>query len=115
METFQALLTRKLAEALTAADLPQAGAVTPATDARFGDYQTNAALVLAKQLGENPRALAQKIAGHLAVSEWCDPPAIAGAGFINLTLRSSTIAAKTAELLHDERLGVSKTAVPKRI
>ncbi|MEY2488484.1 MAG: arginyl-tRNA synthetase, partial [Verrucomicrobiota bacterium] len=115
METFQALLTRKLAEALTAADLPQAGAVTPATDARFGDYQTNAALVLAKQLGENPRTLAQKIVDHLAVGEWCDPPTIAGAGFINLTLRPETIAAKTAELLRDERLGVEKVAVTKRI
>jgi arginyl-tRNA synthetase len=115
METFQALLTQKLAEALTAADLPQAGAVTPATDARFGDYQTNAALVLAKQLGQNPRALAQKIVDHLAVSEWCDPPAVAGAGFINLTLRAETIAAQTAELLGDERLGVEKAATPKRI
>jgi arginyl-tRNA synthetase len=115
METFQALLTRKLAEALTAVDLPQAGAVTPATDARFGDYQTNAALVLAKQLGQNPRALAQKIVDHLAVSEWCDPPTIAGAGFINLTLRVETIAAQTAELLRDERLGVEKAAAPKRI
>jgi arginyl-tRNA synthetase len=115
METFQALLTRKLAEALTAARLPQAGTVTPATDARFGDYQTNAALVLAKQLGENPRALAQKIVGHLAVSEWCDPPAIAGAGFINLTLQRATIARQTADLLRDERLGVAKAAAPKRI
>jgi arginyl-tRNA synthetase len=115
METFQALLTRKLAEALTAAGLPQAGAVTPATDARFGDYQTNAALVLAKQLGQDPRALAQRIIGHLAVGEWCDPPAIAGAGFINLTLRKATIAKQTADLLRDERLGVEKAAVPKRI
>src|SRR5438045_2893348 len=115
METFQALLTRKLAEALTAAGLPQAGAITPATDARFGHYQTNAALILAKQLGENPRALAQKIAGHLAVGEWCDPPAIAGAGFINLTLRNATITSQTAGLLRDERLGVAKAAVPKRI
>jgi arginyl-tRNA synthetase len=115
METFQALLTQKLAGALAAADLPQAGVVTPATDARFGDYQTNAALVLAKQLGQSPRALAQKIVDHLAVSEWCDPPAIAGAGFINLTLRAATIAAQTAELLRDERLGVEKAAAPKRI
>ena len=115
METFQALLTQKLAEALTAADLPQAGAVTPATDARFGDYQTNAALVLAKQLGQDPRALAQKIVDHLAVSEWCDPPTIAGAGFINLTLRTATIAAQTAGLLRDEGLGVEKAATPKRI
>ena len=115
METFQALLTQKLAEALTAAGLPQAGAVTPATDSRFGDYQTNAALVLAKQLGENPRALAQKILDAYDLGDLCDPPTIAGAGFINLALRPETIAARTAELLHDERLGVAKAAAPKRI
>jgi arginyl-tRNA synthetase len=115
METFQALLARKLAEALSAAELPSAGSVTPATDPRFGDYQTNAALVLAKQLGENPRALAQKIIDHLDVSECCNPPQIAGAGFINLTLLPGTIAKKAADLLRDDRLGLEKAAVPKRI
>jgi arginyl-tRNA synthetase len=115
METFQAILSGKLSDALAAAGLPQAGAVTPATDARFGDYQTNAALVLAKQLGENPRALAQKISDAYDLLDLCDPPTIAGAGFINLALRPETIAAKTAELLRDERLGVAKAAAPKRI
>jgi arginyl-tRNA synthetase len=115
METFQSLLTRKLAEALVAAGLPQAGAITPATDARFGDYQTNAALILAKQLGENPRALAQKILDAYDLWDICEPPTIAGAGFVNLTLRPATIAARTAELLRDERLGVEKAASPKRI
>ena len=55
METFQAQLTRKLSDALSSAGLPFAGEVTPATDPRFGDYQSNAAMVLAKQCGENPR------------------------------------------------------------
>ena len=115
METLQALLTRKLAEALTAANLPQAGAVTLATDARFGDYQTNAALVLAKQVGENPRALAQRILDAYDLGDLCEPPTIAGAGFINLTLRPAAIAARTAELLRDERLGVEQVVSPKRI
>jgi len=115
METFQEILARKLADALAAAGLPPAGAVTPATDARFGDYQTNAALVLAKQLGENPRALAQKILDAYDRWDLCEPPTIAGAGFINFTLRPETIAARTTELLRDERLGVAKIAAPKRI
>jgi arginyl-tRNA synthetase len=115
MKTFQEILAQKMADALTAAGLPQAGAVTPATDARFGDYQSNAALILAKQLGENPRALAQKILGALDLSGLCDPPTIAGAGFINFTLRPEAVAAKTADLLRDERLGVEKAAAPKRI
>ena len=58
METFQTLLASKLSDALAKAGLPTAGELTPATDARFGDYQTNAALVLGKQRGENPKALA---------------------------------------------------------
>ncbi len=115
METFQALLARKLAEALAAADLSPAGSVTPATDARFGDYQSNAALVLAKQRGENPRGVAEKILAHLKVGEWCEAPTIAGAGFINFTLRTEIVAARTADLLQDERLGVEKVAPPKRI
>jgi arginyl-tRNA synthetase len=45
----------------------------------------------------------------------CEPPKVEGAGFINLTLRPEAIAAKTAELLRDERLGVEKAAAPKRI
>ena len=60
METFQSLLGRKLSDALAKAGLPDAGDVTPATDARFGDYQTNAALVLAKQRGEKPRDVDRK-------------------------------------------------------
>jgi arginyl-tRNA synthetase len=115
METFQSLLARKLAEALSAADLPSAGAVTPATDSRFGDYQSNAALILAKQRGENPRAIAQKILDSSDLWDLCEPPTIAGAGFINFTLRPETIAAKAAELLRDDRLGVEKTVTPKRI
>jgi arginyl-tRNA synthetase len=115
METFQEILARKLAEALTAAGLPQAGSVSPATDPRFGDYQSNAALILAKQLGENPRALAQKILDALDLSDLCEPPTIAGAGFINFTLVSKAIAAKTVALLRDERLGVEKATPSKRI
>jgi arginyl-tRNA synthetase len=53
VETFQALLAQKVAEALAASGLSRRRGCNPATDARFGDYQSNAALILAKQLGEN--------------------------------------------------------------
>ena len=115
METFQTLLTRELSRALAAAGLPDAAEVVPATDPRFGDYQTNAALVLAKQRGENPRALAQRIVDQLDVAEWCEPPAIAGAGFINFTLLPKAVAAKTAQLLQDDRLGLPLAEAPRRI
>jgi arginyl-tRNA synthetase len=115
METFQSLLAKKLSDALAAAGLPDAGELTPATDARFGDYQTNAALVLGKQRGENSRDVAKKIVGHLGVDDLCEPPAIAGPGFINFSLRPGAVAEKTASLLADERLGIAKTESPRRI
>src|SRR5688572_14527758 len=115
MNTSQDIFSEKHGEALTAAGLPQAGSVTQATDPRFGDYQSNAALMLAKQLGENPRALAQKILDAYDRWELCEPPTIAGAGFINFTLCPEAVASQTAALLHDERLGVEKAVVPKRI
>jgi len=115
MDTFQSLLGRKLSAALAAAGLPNAGELTQASDARFGDYQTNAALILAKQRGENPCDLAQRILTHLEVSDLCDQPQIAGAGFLNFTLRPEAVATKTTELLQDDRLGVPQTTSPRRI
>jgi arginyl-tRNA synthetase len=115
METFQSLLAKKLSEALVKAGLAIAGELTPATDPRFGDYQTNAALVLGKQRGQNPRALAEKIVAHLDIGDLCEPPVVAGAGFINFALIPGAVAEKTMEVLRDERLGVSETESPRRI
>ncbi len=115
MQTFQTLLAKKLSDGLAKVGLPDAGEVTPATDPRFGDYQTNAALVLGKQRGENPRALAEKIVARLDVADLCEPPAVAGAGFINFTLRPDAIAKKTSEILRDKRLGVAEAELNQRI
>ncbi|MEP7078608.1 MAG: arginine--tRNA ligase [Chthoniobacterales bacterium] len=115
METFQVLLARELSRALVAAQLPSAGEVSAATDARFGDYQTNAALILAKQRAENPRVVADRILQYLQVEELSEAPEIAGAGFINFRLRTDRIAERALALLDDDRLGVSTAASPRRI
>ena len=115
MQTFQSLLAKKLSDALRAAGLPDAGELTPASDPRFGDYQTNAALVLGKQRGENPRVLAEKIVAQIDAGDLCESPAIAGAGFINFTLRPGAVAEKTMELLRDQRLGVAEVKSPRSI
>src|SRR5438477_3610169 len=115
METFQSLLAKKLSNALAAAGLPDAGELTPATDPRFGDYQTNGALVLGKHRGENPHEIEEKIAGNLDVGDVCEPPVIAGPGFINFTLRPGAVAERTADILGDERFGVAETESPRRI
>src|SRR5882762_4968599 len=115
METFQSLLTKKLASALAAAGFDNVGEVTQATDPRFGDYQTNAALVLGKKRSESPRAVAEKILQHLDVGDLCGSPTVAGAGFINFTLLPGTVARKTAEVSADDRLGVARSTSPKKI
>ena len=115
MDTFQSLLTKKLSEALGKADLPEVGELTQATDPRFGDYQTNVALVLGKQRGENPRVVAEKIIEHLDIDDVCERPDVAGAGFINFRLRPAAIEKQTRNVLRDERLGVARTGSPRRI
>src|SRR6266508_3916262 len=115
METFQSVLAKKLSDALAAAGLPDAGELTLASDPRFGDYQTNAALILGKQRSENPRVLAEKIVAHFVTDDLCEPPAVAGAGFINFTLRPAAVAEKTMEVLRDDRLGVAEAKSTQRI
>src|SRR5712672_2644771 len=115
MQTFQSLLAKKLPDGLASAGLPATGELTQATDPRFGDYQTNVALVLGKQRGENPRALAEKIVAQLDVSGVSESPAVAGAGFINFTLRQAAVEKQTLEISRDERLGVAETESPRRI
>src|SRR6266404_5186592 len=115
METFQTVLAKRLADALAKAGVPNAGELTPATDPRFGDYQTNTALVLGKQRGENPRTLADEIVAALDVVDLCETPSVAGAGFINFVLRGAAVAKKTVELIRDERLGVARSALPRKI
>ena len=105
MQTIPSLLESRLRAALT--DFPSAEPrVTAANDTRFGDYQTNAAMVLAKQARANPRQLAQQIIDKLDVADLCAPPEIAGAGFINFRLKPEALAARFIELARDERLGV---------
>src|SRR4051812_6492258 len=115
METFQRILAEKLSAALQKAGLPDAGELSQATDSRFGDYQSNAAMVLAKQRGENPRELAHQILKEIDVADVVQPPTVAGAGFINFTLRPEALAKQAGELLSDERLGVPKAAVTHKI
>ena len=91
---------------------PYLGMIRPAGDARFGDFQANMAMPLGKQLGRPPRELAAEITSALDVADLCDPPEVAGPGFINLRLRNDCLAAATANLAADERLGVAAVAEP---
>ncbi len=65
--------------------------VRPCPDPKFGDYQTNALISLAKSRKLNPRQLATDILTKLDVSEICGKVEIAGAGFLNFRLKNSAI------------------------
>ncbi len=90
-------------------------AVMPAADTRYGDYQTNAAMLLAKHLKTNPRALATELAAKIETAGLSDAAAVAGPGFINFTITADALSARLAAVLEDEKLGVSPAPQPKTI
>src|SRR5436190_23907209 len=87
--------------------------IRPAQDPKFGDYQANFAMSLGKRLGKPPRELAQEIVSKIDLSDLCEPPEVAGPGFINLRLRDVWLLQALGRALIDvERLGVPKTDQP---
>lgn len=60
--------------------------VEPPRDASHGDLATNAAMVLAKPAGTNPRALAEAIAVELGKLDEVESVSVAGPGFLNMRL-----------------------------
>lgn len=80
--------------------------VTSTNNPQFGDYQSNVALFLAKPLKQNPRAIAQAIFEHLQIESMCEPPTIAGPGFINFMLKSSYLEQLLSQIQSDQRLGI---------
>ena len=85
-----AILDSLQSEGLLAMNLPRkAVAVEPPRDPTHGDLATNAAMVLAKGAGTNPRALAELIAPRLASLDEVESADIAGPGFINIRLAPS--------------------------
>ena len=114
--TPQAVLTERLHAALVACGLPpERGEVAPAADTRFGDYQANAAMVLAKQVRANPRELAAKIADYFEAGDICEKPEIAGPGFLNFRLKPQWVSQQLRALAGDARCGVPETKHPQRV
>lgn len=89
--------------------------VAPTNDPRFGDYQSNAAMVLGKHLSANPREVASRIIDGLDVGDLCESPEIAGPGFLNFRIRTEILNERVFALLGDDALGVSRSALPRTI
>ena len=62
---------------------------------------------LGKRLRRPPREVAAEVVGRLDVADLCEPPEIAGPGFINLRLNDEWLAERLAAAVADPRLGVA--------
>ncbi len=90
-ESISEVLRQRLAEAIAQVSgraLDQVDPLLrPAGDPKFGDYQCNAAMSLARSLRAKPRDIAQRIVDTVRLDDVTETPEIAGPGFINLRLR----------------------------
>ena len=84
-----------------------------ATRPQFGHYQSNVALRLANSEGKPPREIAARIVATLDLADLCEPPEIAGPGFINLRLRTEVLAQAATDQLADPQVGVPQTSDPQ--
>ena len=75
----------------------------------FGDFSTNAAMVMAKTAGKNPRELANEILPKLRELEFVADASVAGPGFINIKLHDDFIWRAAVEPNN------AKTDTPKKI
>lgn len=96
-------LRQQLAEhvrhAMTQAGVPSTcdPVIAPSKNPSFGDYQANGAMAAAKQMGQNPRELAQAISAALDTSGMIANTEVAGPGFINIHLNPAWLANAVAE------------------
>ena len=112
-------LQSALDAALTLYDLADAPAeaqqIVPATNPKFGDYQWNGALQLAKTLGRKPREIAAEVMERLDVAALSETPEIAGPGFVNFRLTNDWLTENINAVRADERLGVEVAEHPQTI
>jgi len=85
----------------------------PATRPQFGHYQSNVALRLANSEGKPPREIATRIVAKLEIADLCEPPEVAGPGFINFRLRNEVLAQAITDQLTDPYVGVPQTSDPQ--
>ena len=89
--------------------------VLPATDPKFGDYQCNDALKVAKRLHANPREIGAKVAAALAGEATFEKVEVAGPGFLNLTVSSDWLNARLSTLDAQPRCGIPQTGAGKTV
>lgn len=109
-QRLQAAVKTVLPDADTAAVL-----VRPCPDPRFGDYQTNALMGLARARKLNPRQLAADVLARLDVADCCEPPEVAGAGFLNFRVQTVALARTLQAAARGEHLFFPPAAAPRTV
>jgi arginyl-tRNA synthetase len=89
--------------------------VRPCPDPKFGDYQSNALMALAKARKMNPRQLAESVLQKLDVADLCEKVEIAGAGFLNFRLKNAALVQSLEAATKADHLFYEKTSQPRTI
>ena len=89
--------------------------IRPTQDDKFGDYQVNCAMALGKKLGKPPRDIAGDLLESVRLDDICEKVELAGPGFINLTLKDSSLTDYLARAIADEHLGIEQVAEPRTV
>jgi arginyl-tRNA synthetase len=89
--------------------------VRPCPDPKFGDYQTNALMSLAKARKLNPRQLAADVVAQLDVGDCCEQAEIAGAGFLNFRVKPAALAQTLQSAARGEHLFFQPAAQPRTV
>ncbi|MEU4665947.1 arginine--tRNA ligase [Micromonospora chalcea] len=107
------LLTDRLAPAFAAvAGVP----VDPAVRrSQHADFQSDAALGLARRLSRPPREIAAEVRERAALADVCASVEVSGPGFLNLTVADHALGGLVSALAVDPRLGVPPVAEPETV
>ena len=107
------LLTDRLAPAFAAvAGVP----VDPAVRrSQHADFQSDAALGLARRLGRPPREIAAEVRERASLADLCAAVEVSGPGFLNLTVSGHALDGLVSALAADPRLGVPPVAEPETV
>lgn len=118
MKSLRELIEEAVTEALVAVVGPEGAEidplVRPTPDPQFGDYQSNVAMGLAKRLRRKPAEIAADLVAALHLDAVCEPPEIAGPGFINFRIRPAYLSEVLGRLQADPRVGVPLAEQPER-
>ena len=89
--------------------------VRPCPELKFGDYQANALIGLAKRNKIDPREFAKQVIAKLEVDDLCEPVEIAGPGFLNFRLKTESISDALVSACKGDHLFFSIAKKPRTI